>query len=55
MKMHDKSPRNLMRDPWFRENLQLARDGGDASEPAIDILWKQYGVDFAKEGDRYAE
>lgn len=47
------SARELMRDPRFRENLQLARDGGDGSEAAIDILWKEYGVDFAREGDRY--
>lgn len=48
-----KSPRVLLRDQRFRENLQLARDGGDAGEVAKDILWKEYGVDFDKEGGRY--
>ena len=43
------------RDPRFRQNLQLARDGGDAGDVAKDILWKEFGVDFDKEGGRYAE
>lgn len=53
MKMHDKSPRNLLRDPWFRQNLELAREGGDASEAAKDVLLKQFNVDYDKEGGRY--
>jgi hypothetical protein len=55
MKVDPKSPRVLLRDPWFRQNLQLARDGGDGSEAAKDILWKQYRFDFDREGDRYAD
>ena len=53
MNANPKSPRVLLCDPRFRENLQLARDGGDASEAAISILWIEFGVDFEKEGDRY--
>lgn len=53
MNSDPKSPRILMRDPRFRENLQLARDGGDASEAAISILLNEFGVDFEKEGGRY--
>ena len=55
MSSDPKSPRSLMRDPRFRENLQLARDGGDASDAAISVLWNEYGVNFETEGGRYVE
>jgi len=47
------APRSLgrsKRDPWFDENLELAREGDEA---AIDILWKQYGIDYEREGGRF--
>lgn len=37
-------------DGWLQQNLDLAREGNEA---AIDILWKQYGIDYGKEGGRY--
>lgn len=45
-----KSPCRHLRDPRFRGNMELAREGNEA---AISILWNEFGVDFEKEGDRY--
>ncbi|MDD5706544.1 MAG: hypothetical protein PHR35_11505 [Kiritimatiellae bacterium] len=38
------------RNPRFVQNLELAREGDEA---AIDCLWKEFGVDYAREGGRY--
>jgi hypothetical protein len=43
-------PQLLKSDSWFQQNLSMAREG---DEVALDILWKQYGIDYAKEGGRY--
>jgi hypothetical protein len=47
----DKQTRRRTKDKRFEENLALAREGDEA---AIDILWKEFGFDFEKEGGRYA-
>ncbi len=33
----------------FLQNYQLAQDGGDAAEAAIDILFKQFNFRFGTE------
>lgn len=50
-----KSPRILMRNKWFMQNLQLARDGDEGYEAAVSVLWNDFDVDFEKEGDRYVD
>jgi hypothetical protein len=55
MNTNPKSPRILMRNKWFMQNLQLARDGDEGYEAAVSVLRNEFDVDFEKEGGRYVD